>query len=341
MRRMLNRRAFSGLAVAGAAASVALPDSVSASEPGTEGTIGFHALASSNVPGEVGVAIYQPPGYDAARAEAYPFLLWLHGGNGSEKDMLFFKSAFDREIASGRVPPLVIATPSGRRSLYMDFRDGSERWESYILSDVLPFVRRTANVAASREQTFIGGVSMGGLGGLRIAFKHPELFAGVIALEPAIEATLEWKGAGARTRFWRPELALYPMFGNPVDPDYWAANNPATIASAAPERLLDLRIYLEVGDQDALYLYEGAEYLHRILFDAGLAHEYRLVHGADHVGPSLLPRMADALGFLGRQLSPPGWIDWSVLDFRRAMDNSKRAGGIRVEQADPRRLKRP
>ncbi len=333
---MLSRRAFSGLAVAGAAASVAGP--ASASVPATEGTIGFHSLASSNVPGEVGVAIYEPPGYDAARAEAYPFLLFLHGGNGSEKDLLFFKRVFDREIASGRVPPLVIATPSGRRSLYMDFRDGRERWERYILSDVLPFVRRSAHVDASRERTFIGGVSMGGLGSLRIAFKHPEPFAGVIALEPAIEAALEWKGVGPGTRFWRPERALYPMFGEPVDPDHWAANNPATIASAAPERLLDLRIYLEAGDQDALYLYEGAEHLHRILFDAGVAHEYRLVHGADHVGPSLLPRMADALGFLARQLSPPGWIDQSVLDFRSAIDRGKRAIGIEPERVDPRRL---
>lgn len=181
---------------------------------------------------------------------------------------------------------------------------------------------------------------MGGLGSLRIAFKYPELFAGVIALEPAIEAALEWKGAGTQTRFWRPERALFPIFGNPIDPSYWAANNPATIASVAPERLLDLRIYLEVGDQDALYLYQGAEYLHRILFDAGLAHEYRLVHGADHVGPSLLPRMADALGFLGRQVSSPGWIDRSVLDFRSVMDEGKRTAGIEVEQADPRRLKR-
>lgn len=162
----------------------------------------------------------------------------------------------------------------------------------------------------------------------------------MIALEPAIEAALEWNGAGSDTRFWRPERALHSMFGNPVDPGYWAANNPATIASVAPDRLLDLRIYLEVGDQDALYLYEGAECLHRILFDAGLAHEYRLVHGADHVGPSLLSRMADALGFIGRQLSPPDWIDRSVLGFRETMDEGKRAAGIQVEQADPRRLRR-
>lgn len=334
----MNRREFVGLAAAGAVASAGAASSAAA--PPAAGDISFHKLTSSHVPGELGVAIYTPPGYDRTRAEAYPLLLFLHGGNGSEKDLLVFKKVFDSEIAAGRIPPLVIAMPSARRSLYMDFRDRTERWESFILADVLPFVRRSARAATDRERSFIGGVSMGGLGSLRIAFKHPDRFAGVVALEPAIEGALEWKGVGPHTRFWRPEEVLYPMFGKPVDPEYWALNNPATIARRAPDRLLDLRIYLEVGDQDALYLYEGAESLHRVLFDAGIAHEYRLVHGAEHIGPSLLPRMADALGFVGRQISPPDWIDASVRKFRSALDQGKRAAGIEIEQPDPRRLKR-
>lgn len=87
----------------------------------------------------------------------------------------------------------------------MDFRDGSERWESFILFDVLPFVRRSAHVSRGREHSFIGGWSMGGLGSLRIAFKHPEPFAAVAALEPAIEPAVAWKGVGPHTRFWKPE----------------------------------------------------------------------------------------------------------------------------------------
>jgi S-formylglutathione hydrolase len=307
-------------------------------EAEAEGTIAYHVLASSHVPGEPGVAIYAPPGYDAGRAEPYPLLLLLHGGNGTEKDLAFFKTVFDNEIAAGRLPPLIIATPSGRRSLYMDFRDGAERWESFILFDVLPFLRRSAHVSQGRKLTFIGGWSMGGLGSLRIAFKHPELFAAVAALEPAVEPAVEWKGVGPHTRFWRPEEVLHPIFGNPVDGEYWMQNNPASIASRAPDRLLGLGIYLEVGDQDMLYLYEGAELLHRVLFDARLAHEYRLVHGAEHVGPSLLPRMADALGFIARQISPPGWIDQNVLNVRAVLDGSKRSAGLPVGPVDPGRV---
>lgn len=331
---MLTRRDFARLAAAGAAASLAVP-----ARAASQGNITVQPLTSRHVPGELGIAIYQPPGYDRQRAEPYPLLLFLHGGGGSERDLLYFRAAFDAEIASGRLPPLVVATPTGRRSLYMDYKDGSERWESYILSDVLPLLRRSEHLAQDRERTFICGVSMGGLGALRIAFKHPDLFAAVAALEPAVEATLSWQGVGPETHFWRPETVLYPMFGEPIDPACWEANNPATIASRNPDRLLDLRIYMEVGDRDMLFLYEGVEFLHRVLFDARLAHEYRLVHGADHIGPSLLPRMADALGFIGHQLSPPAWTDQSVLALRGVMERNMRASGREVEPFDPRRLR--
>ena len=330
---MPSRRDLARLGIAGAAASLVAPVQAQA-----KGTVAFHPLSSRNVPGELGIAIYHPPGYDAHRAEPYPLLMLLHGGNGSERDMLYFTDIFDAEILARRLPPVVIATPSARRSLYMDFRDGSQLWERYILRDVLPFVRRSAHVAQTRDETFLSGISMGGLGALRIAFKHPGEFAAVAALEPAIEPKLRWQGVGPETRFWRPETVLHPIFGNPVDADYWEANNPVTIACREPDRLLGLGIYLEVGDQDMLHLYEGAEFLHRILFDARLAHEYRLVHGGDHVGRSLLPRMANALDFIGRRISPPGWNDEGVASLRAVIDRQKLAADIVVQSPDPRRL---
>src|SRR6266849_8608670 len=95
------------------------------------------------------------------------------------------------------------------------------------------------------------------------------------------------------------------IYGDPIDKDHWAANNPATIIRRDPSRLLGLGIYLEVGDQDTVYLNHGTEFVHRVLFDAGISHEYRLVKGADHVGASLAPRSLDAFAFVGRQLNPP------------------------------------
>ena len=305
----------------------------------TSGSVRIEQLQSPNVPGEVRVSIYTPPRYGEKPGQRYPLMLLLHGGNGSEQDLLRFTSTIDKAVTEGRVPPLVIAMPSARRSLYMDYKDGSQRWETFIISELLAHLRKSLDVSTERRTTFVGGWSMGGLGSLRLAFKHPEIFGAVAALEPAIEPALLWSEIGPRVRFWRSEEVVREMFGSPIDTGYWEANNPATIAKRDPTRLLDLGIYLDVGDQDMLYLHEGTEFLHRILFDAGIGHEYRLVHGADHVGPSLVPRLADAFEFIGRQIAPPVWIDESVLKARAIMDGQKRAIGMPVEAVDPRRIR--
>lgn len=331
---MIRRR---DLAALGALAAGA-PASAGASTP-ERGRLIADRVRSANVPGDVELCVYLPPGFAATPARAYPLMLLLHGGDGSAKDLARFAPVLDSAIGAGRVAPLIVAMPSAGRSLYMDYRDGSERWESFVLHDLLPHLRATLPVEGTRQRTFVGGWSMGGLGSLRLAFKHPELFGAVAALEPAIEPALAWRDIGPEVKFWRSDEIYERIFGRPVDVDYWAANNPASIARGAPRSLIDLGVYLEVGDQDLLHLAHGVEFLHRILFDAGVAHEYRLVRGAEHVGPSLAPRLADALGFIGRQIDPPAWIDRQVMETRRVMDDRKRAAGLPVEALDPRRIR--
>jgi S-formylglutathione hydrolase len=308
--------------------------------PTASGQVRFSALRSANVPGEVTFSVYTPSGYDAAASQTYPMLLLLHGGNESARDLVRFGPLLDRAIAAGQVSPLVVAMPSAGRSLYMDFKDRSQRWETFILSELMPHLRGAYRVSNESRLTFVGGYSMGGLGSLRLAFKHPDRFGAVAALEPAIEPALSWKDAGPYVKFWRPDTVVEPIFGSPVDLDFWSANNPASIARSNPDRLLGLGIYFDVGDQDMLYLDEGAEFLHRILFDAAIGHEYHFVHGADHVGPSLDHRLYDALGFIGRQIAPPVWIDDSTRKARAIFDQQKRAIGLPVEPTDPRRIRR-
>jgi S-formylglutathione hydrolase len=331
---MVSRRAFTAMM----AMVSSVPYGARAAE-NVSGRVRLDKLQSPNVPGEVPVSIYIPDGYGRSPGQSYPLMLLLHGGNGSEQDLVHFAPTIDRAVREGIVRPLVVAMPSARRSLYMDYRDGSQRWETFIISDLLPHLRKSLAVSAERQRTFIGGISMGGLGSLRLAFKHPEIFGAVASLEPGIEPALSWNQVGPRVKFWRPDEVSEKIFGSPIDLEFWAANNPATIAKRAPGRLLDVGIYLEVGDQDMLYINEGTEFLHRILFDAGVGHEYRLVHGAEHVGPSLKSRLLDALGFIGRQIDPPEWIDQTTIKSRAIFDEMKRAAGLPVEVVDPRRIR--
>jgi S-formylglutathione hydrolase len=296
-------------------------------------------LTTTNVPGPVDIAVYTPPGYDPDRSQPYPLLLQLHGGGGSSQQMTMMAGILEEAITLKLIPPVVSVMPSADRSFYMDYRDGSQKWETFIVEDLIAHMRSSYRVAQGREGTLITGVSMGGMGSLRIAFKHPEMFQAVAAQEPGIEPALTYDAIKPRDRFYRTEALFEEKYGKPVDKAYWAANNPATIASKDPARLLGLGIYLEVGDQDMFFLNQGTEFLHRVLFDAGIGHEYRLVKGADHVGPSIAPRFLDALTFLGRQLNPPkDWIDPSVLATRGRLDAMKRAAGYPVQPIDPQKV---
>jgi S-formylglutathione hydrolase len=151
------------------------------------------------------------------------------------------------------------------------------------------------------------GISMGGMGDLRMAMKFPERVGAVAALEPGVDPVLRWKDELPRHRFWRSPPLMESIYGKPFDAAYWEANNPATIANdnAGKIRASGIGIYLDVGTEDAFGLDEATEFMHQVLWKNKIKHEYHLIWGADHVGRTLLPRGAEGLRFIGRMINPP------------------------------------
>jgi S-formylglutathione hydrolase len=258
------------------------------------------------VPGPVEYAVLLPESYEAAK-DPLPLLLFLHGGGGDRSFLARMRPVFDEMWKAGALPPMVVVTPSAARSFYMDYRDGSQKWETFIVTEFLDHLRGKFKVARDRKGTLLFGISMGGMGALRLSFKHPEIFAGVAAMEPGIDPVLKWRDLSSRYKFYRGPELMETIFGKPFDEAYWEANNVATIASLRADRLRasGLSIYIEAGDEDAFYLHEAAEFLHRVLWDNKVLHEYHLVRGADHVGRTIRPRAMEGLEFLARVLNPP------------------------------------
>ena len=285
------------------------------------------AFVTDLVPGDCEYRVALPPDYDPGRERPYPLLLLLHGGGGS-RDFLggvLLPATGDpwSEPGSG-----VVVCPSAGRSFYMNYRDGSEAWETLIVTELLDAVRSEFHVTDERKRVAVTGASMGGMGCLRLAFKYPELFGTVAALEPAIEASLRYDALQPVDTFYRADQ--YPeKFGvdDVVDEGYWAENNPATIAANAPERLRDLAIMIEAGTEDGFELHRGAEFLHRVLWDRGLKHEYRTVLGADHIGRSLNERFRYVCAFISRQWNPEP-VDEDVVEFRKLIAPQRRQAGL-------------
>ena len=238
--------------------------------------------------------------------------------------------------AAGELSPCLVATPSCDRSLYLDYRDGSQKWETFVVDELVPRLRSAYALSGGRERTLVAGVSMGGLGALRFGLKHPDMFGGLAALEPGIEPALRFADVKVRNRFERALPFLEAHYGSPIDEAFWQANNPANIAIARREAIVasGVQIYLEVGDLDMFHLDEGVEFLHRVLWDHDIRHEYRLVRGADHLGRTLPARLRDGLGFLNSHVLAPPPPDDSYEGGRRMVETLKRAAG--VDDAEPR-----
>jgi hypothetical protein len=83
-----------------------------------------------------------------------------------------------------------------------------------------------------------------------------------------------------------------------------------------------IKIYVEVGTEDFFGLYRGAEFLHQLLLNQNIKHEYRVVYGGDHIGPSLAERFINGFSFLNRIYNPPD-EDPNHLAFRAMMLKAK------------------
>jgi S-formylglutathione hydrolase len=285
-------------------------------------------LETRLLPSPVEYSVLLPDGYDAEKG-TLPLLLFLHGGGGDRNFLTRMRPMIDEMWKSGTLPRMVVVTPSASRSFYMDYKDGSQKWESFIIGPFLEHLRATYKVTRERNGTLLFGISMGGLGALRLGFKYPDKFQGLAALEPGIDPALKWSDVKPRSRFWRGDDLMETIFGKPFDPDYWERNNPASIALANADKIRasGLGIYLDAGDEDSFNLHEATEFMHRLLWDHKILHEYHLIRGADHVGRTLRPRSMEALEFLARVLNPPP-LDPAVEDLKRRLAPMKRRFGV-------------
>lgn len=100
-----------------------------------------------------------------------PVLYLLHGLDGDSSN--WFEKTRVEETAAAL--GLAVVTPEGGLGWYTD--SPGAPWERALLEEVLPDVERRFPVAAERAGRAIAGLSMGGYGALKIAWRHPDRFA--------------------------------------------------------------------------------------------------------------------------------------------------------------------
>lgn len=149
------------------------------------------------------IIVYLPPGYQEQFTSRLPVLLLQDGQNLFDGETSFIRGmdwhvgqTADELILRGKVEPLVIVgiynTGKNRVREYTPTRapklggGSADRYGKFIVEELLPFLRATYRVTGQREQTGIGGSSLGGLLALYLGLKLPKVFGKIAALSPSV-----------------------------------------------------------------------------------------------------------------------------------------------------------
>ena len=242
----------------------------------------FITVKTSSLHGRGDLVVFVPPVDDRRDV---PLVILLHGVYGSSW-VWALKGGVHRTaremIQAEEIAPMVIAMPSdglwGDGSGYLA-HDGYD-FERWVVEDVPAAVREHIAVVGEASPQFVGGLSMGGFGALRLGVKYAAQFSGISA-HSAITAVEQM------SRFVEEPMNHYRV-ANEADRSVWTTVQQAS--SYPPLRF-------DCGTEDPLL--EPNRQLHRQLSEAHLPHEYEEFPGA-HAWSYWQVHVRDTLRFFDR-----------------------------------------
>ena len=196
-------------------------------------------LWSPALGGRTTVRLLLPVAYADRPQARWPSVYLLHGCCDS---YLSWTRSTDIEELSATSDVLVVMPDGGRAGFYSDWLDGPG-WETFHTVE-LPALLATRYRADDRRS--VAGTSMGGLGALGYAARHPggfvaaASFSGIVHTRQSPDESRAYLGL-LRSQGEHP----YRLWGAPnVDADRWAAHNPYDLAP----RLTTIPLFISVGD---------------------------------------------------------------------------------------------
>ena len=187
----------------------------------------------------------------------YKTLYLLHGLMGSHVDWVsgtrIQRWAEERDLA--------VVMPAGENSFYVDRPGFHTDHGKFIGQELVEMTRRMFPLSDKREDTFIGGLSMGGFGALRNGLKYADTFGSIVALSPALGM------------FENGPSPVVGLVGKTVEQWEEVVNsdvNPRWLLKQLGEE--KPRVYMACGKQDELLL--GCQIYEKLLTEAKVELHY-------------------------------------------------------------------
>lgn len=181
-------------------------------------------------------------------SDELPVLYLLHGLFGRFDNWL----TNTKIVEYARDSPFLIVCPEGADGWWTDTANRENHfYERYIFEELIPAAESKFNARARRETRAVAGLSMGGYGAFKFAFRRPEMFSFAASFSGAFHAAEISRDA--RGEIWA-ELSpsIREAFGE-ADEKQLAENDLFKIAESFPaSRIKELPFfYFDCGAEDA------------------------------------------------------------------------------------------
>ncbi|MEA2483376.1 MAG: hypothetical protein QOC55_1323 [Thermoleophilaceae bacterium] len=204
------------------------------------------------LPAPANIYVLLPPDYASRPHKRWPVFYLLHGTSGTASDWTATghaeKVIGNREVITV-MPDVALNVDGG--GWCTDWPNGAERWETFHIGQLIPWVDSNLRTLPTRQKRAIAGLSQGGFCSLSYAARHPDLFGTALGYSaaPDIYYDPEERVGGAfiisATELGLDHVAPGTFFGDQVTNGInWAAHDPATIA----ENLRGTRMYMYWGN---------------------------------------------------------------------------------------------
>ena len=211
-----------------------------------------------------------------SRPKKYKTLYLFHGIFGSEVDWI----SGTRIQRWAEEKDLAVVMPAGENSFYTDHSWNSEYYSEFIAKDLVEFTRASFPLSDKKEDTFIGGLSMGGYGALYNGLKYHDTFGAIVALSAGLIVNEDMPKSVQNPVFFPDEDGYKHMvFGADLNSTLTSEINPKVlIAKLVSQKVALPKLYFAIGEDDHL-LAANQDYA-KLLDELGIEYTFVVDHGA-------------------------------------------------------------